>query len=90
MKDERRLELFQNDKLSVYEELLEKDGSVSVNHRNIKGLAIKILWIKHGQSCEIVTDFSIQVTQEKNFRKNEDCRLPPVSKVFSGSESTSY
>ena len=33
--DERCLRLIQNDKLPSYEELLEKDGSVSVNHRNI-------------------------------------------------------
>ena len=31
MKDERYLQLNQNDKLSSYEELLVKDGSVSVS-----------------------------------------------------------
>ena len=33
MKDERCLRLIQNGKLSSYEELLEKDGSVSVHYR---------------------------------------------------------
>ena len=32
---ERCLQLIQKDGLSSYEELLEKDVSVSVNHRNI-------------------------------------------------------
>ena len=40
MKDERCLRLIQNDKLSSYEELLEKDRPVSVHHRNIQSLAM--------------------------------------------------
>ena len=53
MKDERCPQLIQNDKLPSYEELLEKDGSVSFHHRNIQSLVIEILY---GQSREIVTD----------------------------------
>ena len=49
-------DLFKKDKLSSYEELLEKDGSVSVHHRNIHSLAMKMLQKKHAQSREIVTD----------------------------------
>ena len=55
---------YSNDKLSSYEKLFQKDCSVSVHHRNIQSLAIQILQIKHGQSCEIVTDIFTQVTQE--------------------------
>ena len=61
---ERCLRLIQNDKLLFYEELLEKDGSVSVHDRNIQTLAIEMLQIKHGQYREIVTDIFIQTTQE--------------------------
>ena len=64
MKDERCLQLIQNDKLSSYEELLEKDGSVSAHHRNIQSLPIKMLQIQHGQSHKIVTDIFAQVIQE--------------------------
>ena len=64
MKDERCLLLIQNDKQSSYEKLLEKNGSVSVHHRNIRSLAIEMLQIKHDQSREIVTDVFTQVTQE--------------------------
>ena len=60
---ERCLQLIQNDKLSSYEELLEKDWSVSVHHRNIQSLAIEMLQVKHGQSREIVTNIT-QTTQE--------------------------
>ena len=64
MKVERRLRLIRNDKLSSYAELLEKDGSVSVHHRNIQSLAIEIRPIKHGHSHEIVPDLYRPVTQE--------------------------
>ena len=63
MKDERCLRLIQNGKLSSYKELLEKDGSVYVHHRNIWGLAIEVIVIKRGQSHEILTDIFTQVTQ---------------------------
>ena len=59
---ERCLRLIQNDKLSSYEELLEKDGSVSVHHTNIQSPAIEMLQIKHDQSREIVTDNFTQTT----------------------------
>ena len=61
MKVDRRLPLIRNGKLSPYAELLEKDGSVSVHHRNIQSLAIEMLQIKHGKSRKIVTDIFIQV-----------------------------
>ena len=37
---ERCLRLIHNDKLSSYEELLEKDWAVSIHHKNIQSLAI--------------------------------------------------
>ena len=42
---ERCLRLIHNDKLSSYEELLEKDGSVSIHHKNIQSLATEMFHI---------------------------------------------
>ena len=39
---ERCLRLNHGDKNSSYEELLEKDGSVSIHHRNIQNYAIEM------------------------------------------------
>ena len=64
MKCERCLSLVQNDKLSSYEELLEKAGSVSVHHRYIQSLAREMFQIKHSQPREFVADIFTKVTQE--------------------------
>ena len=38
---DRRLRLIYNEKRSSYEDLLKKDGSVPIYHKNIQGAAIK-------------------------------------------------
>ena len=38
---DRRLRLIYNEKRSSYEDLLKKDGSVPIYHKNIQGTAIK-------------------------------------------------
>ena len=87
---ERFMRLIHNDKLSSYEELLEKDGSVSIHHKNIQSLAIEMFQIKHGHSPEIVSDIFTQTTQHYNFRQNRDFRIRSVKSVYHGSESISY
>ena len=72
---ERCLRLIHNDKLPSYEELLKKDGSVSIHHKNIQSLAIEIFQVKHGQSPEIVSDIFAQTTQHYNFKQDRDFRI---------------
>ena len=69
---ERCLRLVHYDKLTSYEELLEKDGSISIHHKNIHSHAIEMLQIKHEQSPEIVSNIFAQTTQHYNFRRNRD------------------
>ena len=44
---ERCLRLIYCDKDSSHEELLEKDGTVSIHHRNIQNLAIEMYKVKN-------------------------------------------
>ena len=83
------LRLIHNDKLPSYEELLEKDESVSIHHKNIQNLAIEMFQIKHGQSLETVSDIFAQTTQHCNFKQNRDFRMRSVKSVYHGSESIS-
>ena len=87
---ERCLSLIHDNNLSSYEELLEKDGSVSIQHKYIQSLAIEMFQIKHGHSSEIFSDIFTQTTQHYNFRQNRDFRIRSVKSVYHGSESISY
>ena len=60
---ERCLRLIYNDKQSSYEELLIKDGTVSIHHRNIQTLATEMFKVKNEISPEIIC---INFTQRIN------------------------
>ena len=53
---ERYLRLIYSDKKSSYENLLEKDNSVSVHHKNIQALAIEMFKVKYKLCLEINGD----------------------------------
>ena len=76
---ERCLWLIYDDKSPSYDELLLKDGSVSIQDRNIKILAIEIFKFKNDLSPEIAPDTFLQQAQTQyNFRHNYDFRTPEI------------
>ena len=60
---ERCLMLICNDKNSFYEELLTKDGSVSIYHRHIQALATELCKIKNGIWPEIFNEMFAHETK---------------------------
>ena len=79
------LGLIYSDKNSSYENLLEKDNSVSIHQKNIQALAIKMFKVKR-KLCPEVTGKD----NEYNLPNRPDFITPHVHSVFHGSESISY
>ena len=66
---EHCLRLIYNDKQSSYEELLIKDGTVYIYHRNIQTLAVEKFKVKNEMSPEIICDaFTKIINNHYNLR----------------------
>ena len=88
---ERALRMVYNDKRSSFEELLRKDGSVSIHVRNIQVLMIELYKVKKKLAptllCEV---FKIKQTSHYNLRTINEFELPKVRTSNFGTESLSY
>ena len=88
---ERCLRLIYSDKKSFYEEVLGKDGSVSIHHRKIQALATEIYKVKSGQTPKIFSDlFNQREISPYNLRRQPEFRVPLTRTMYDGSESISY
>ena len=88
---ERCPRLIYNNKKSTYEELLTKDGSISIHHRNIRALATEFYKIKNGLSPELFTEiFTHETESHYNLRWCNDFRIPSIHTVYHGSESICF
>ena len=76
---ERALRITYKDK-----ELLEKDNSVSMHHRNIQKLAIEIYKVLHGFSPPIINDTFVPVSRPYKFRRNDTLQRRRVNSVRHG------
>ena len=88
---ERSLRIVYNDKRSSFDELLKKDGSVSIHVRNIQVLMIELYKVKNNLTptllCEI---FKLKPTLPYDLRTVSDFEIPKVRTVNFGTESISY
>ena len=88
---ERRLRLIYSDKKSSYESLLEKDGLVSICHRNIHTLAMKMYKVKSGYRSKIFSNlFNQREIRHYNLRRHPEFRIRLTRTVYHGSESILY
>ena len=66
---EKALRITYKDKSSTFQELLEKDNSLSIYHRNVQKLSTDINKVMHGFSLPILNDIFVPVPY--NFRRND-------------------
>ena len=88
---ERCLRLIYNDKKSSFQDLLEKGGSVSIHHRNLRKLAIKLFKIFKGLSPVIfAAAFLVRQQSQYNMRNHSYFAMPRAKTINHGLESLSY
>ena len=81
----RCLRLIYCDKNSSYEELLEKDGSVSIHHRNIQNLVIEMYKVKNELAPMITANvFTTIPVNHYNLRNYNGFRLHFARTVYHG------
>ena len=88
---ERALRITYKDKSSTFLlQLLEKDNSVSIHHRNVQKLAIEIDKVLHGFFPAILNDIFVPFSRPYNFRRNDTLQRRRVNSVRHGTEFISF
>ena len=87
---ERSLRIIYDDDDSSFEELLRKDGSVTIHHRNIQALATEMFKVKHNLSPKIIIDMFQFRNNISNTRNNHEFFVPRAKTVSYGSESIKH
>ena len=87
----RCLRLIYNDKLSSFEDLLGKDNSVSIPHKNLQALVIEMFKVHTKTSPEIMQEvFQVKEQGDYNLRKQTDFVIPQVKSVNHDIESIRF
>ena len=87
---ERALRITYNDRTSTFEELLNKDNSVSIHLRNLQVLVTKLYKVKSNMAPEILNEIFQNRTSSYNLRTNSSFADRPVHSVYHGTESLSF
>ena len=87
---ERGLRLVYKDSKLTFEELLCKDQSFSIHHRNLQKLAIEMYKVYNDLSQNLLKSIFPQRTMPYNLRKTNPFEPTNVCTVFHGTETISY
>ena len=85
----RALSLVCNNFSSSFSELLEKDKSVTIHHRNLQTLAYEIFKVKNNMAPEILTEIFPQKESNYSLRNSTTLQGRSNKTVMYGSETIS-
>ena len=84
------LRITYGDKSSSFQDLLKKDNSVSIHHRNIQALATEMFKVKNNIAPEIMKELFSPKISHYDLRNNNSFKSRRVNSVWHGTESVSY
>ena len=84
---ERALRITYSDRSSSFQDLLKKDNSVSIHHRNIQVLATEMFKIKNSIAPEIMKELLAPKMSPYDLRNNNSFKKRGVKSVSHGTES---
>ena len=88
---ERCLRIVYNDNQSTFEELLEKDNTVSVHQRNLQFLAIELYKVINGISPDLMKEvFPLNDDSGYNLRNKRTFKSRRVKSMRYGTDSLAY
>ena len=87
---ERDLRITYQDHISTFQELLNKDNSVSIHHRSLQILAIEIFKIHSGLSPDILRKTFVPKISSSNLRRNNTFQRRQVHSAYHSTESLSF
>ena len=88
---ERALRLVYNDFSSSFENLLDRDKSFSIHHRNIQYLAMEMYKVVHGLTIGTLAEFFTRNQSDGPYLRSEsDFKQPQVRTELKGKNSIRY
>ena len=84
------LEFVDNDNESTFEDLLKKDNSLSIYHKNIRLLGTELYKVKNNLPTHLMSEIFDLVNIDCYLRSQTDFKQGPVNKVNYGLKSLRY
>ena len=87
---ETALRITYQDHVSTFQELLNKDNSVSIHHWNLQALATQMFKIHKGMSPDVLREIFVPKISLYNLRRKNAYERCQVHSVYHGTETLSF